>query len=46
MLVTDDKTEFRYIVGVIDAIYQTKRKLTAGPKAREVSAFNVAFATD
>ena len=47
VLHTDDKTEFRYLVGVMDAIYQTHRQVDrAGGKADRVSAFNLTFAVD
>ncbi len=43
VLHTDDKTEYFKIVGVLDAIYQTKRPMTARGKTEPVSAFKVAF---
>lgn len=46
VLHADNETEFKYIVAVIDAIYQTKRDLRLDAKVHKVSAFNVAFATD
>lgn len=46
VLHTDNETEFKYIVGVIDAIYQTKRDVKLDAKVHKVPAFNVAFATD
>jgi biopolymer transport protein ExbD len=45
VLHTDNRTEFRYIIGVIDAIYGTHRTLTTGGKRESVPAFNVTFAT-
>jgi biopolymer transport protein ExbD len=46
ILHTDNKTEFKYIVGVIDAIYQTHRELTLGGKTDKVPAFNITFAVN
>jgi hypothetical protein len=46
VLHTDNETEFKYIVGVVDAIYQTKRDMRLGATMHKVPAFNVAFATD
>ena len=46
ILHTDNKTEFKYIVGVIDAIYQTHGELTLGGKTDKVPAFNVTFAVN
>ncbi len=46
ILHTDNKTEFKYIVGVIDAIYQTHRDLTLGGKTDKVPAFNITFAVN
>ncbi len=45
VLHTDNHTEFRQIVAVIDAIYATKRTVLIGGKPRAVSAFNVTFST-
>jgi biopolymer transport protein ExbD len=42
----DNKTEYRFIIGVIDAIYQTHRDLTLGTKTEKVPAFNVTFAVN
>jgi biopolymer transport protein ExbD len=44
VLHTDDKTEFKYIIGVIDAIYQAHRDIKLGAKVERVPAFNIAFA--
>jgi biopolymer transport protein ExbD len=44
VLHTDDRTEYRYIVGVMDAIEGTKRELALGARAQKVPAFNVTFA--
>jgi len=46
ILHTDNKTEFKYIVGVIDAVYQTHRDLTLGSKTDKVPAFNITFAVN
>jgi len=46
ILHTDNKTEFKYIVGVIDAIYHTHRELTLGGKTDKVPAFNITFAVN
>ncbi len=46
VLHTDNKTEFKYIVGVIDAIYQTHRDMQVGPKTEKLPAFNITFAVN
>jgi biopolymer transport protein ExbD len=46
VLHTDDKTEFKYVIGVIDALYQTHRGLQLGSKVEQVPAFNVTFAAN
>jgi biopolymer transport protein ExbD len=46
ILHTDNKTEFKYIIGVIDAIYQTHRDLNLGPKTEKMPAFNITFAVN
>jgi biopolymer transport protein ExbD len=46
ILHTDNKTEFKYIIGVIDAIYQTHRDMQIGPKTEKVPAFNITFAVN
>jgi hypothetical protein len=46
VLHTGDKTEFRYVVGAMDAIYQTHRDLRRGSRVERVPAFNVAFAAN
>ena len=46
ILHTDNKTEFKYIIGVIDAIYQTHRDMQLGPKTEKVPAFNITFAVN
>ncbi|HEX3771870.1 MAG TPA: biopolymer transporter ExbD [Polyangiaceae bacterium] len=46
ILHTDNKTEFRYIIGVIDAVYATHRDMSLGPKTEKVPAFNITFAVN
>jgi biopolymer transport protein ExbD len=46
ILHTDNKTEFKYIIGVIDAVYQTHRDLNIGPKTEKLPAFNITFAVN
>jgi biopolymer transport protein ExbD len=46
ILHTDNKTEFKYIIGVIDAVYATHRDMTLGPKTEKVPAFNITFAVN
>jgi biopolymer transport protein ExbD len=46
ILHTDNKTEFKYIVGVIDAVYQTHRDLQYGGKTEKLPAFNITFAVN
>lgn len=46
ILHTDNKTEFKYIIGVIDAVYGTHRDMTVGPKTDKVPAFNITFAVN
>jgi biopolymer transport protein ExbD len=46
VLHTDNDTQYVYIIGVIDAIYQTHRKAETGGKVSEVPAFNVTFAVN
>ncbi len=46
ILHTDNKTEFKYIIGVIDAVYQTHRDMNLGPKTEKMPAFNITFATN
>jgi biopolymer transport protein ExbD len=46
ILHTDNKTEFKFIIGVIDAIYQTHRDMNLGPKLDKVPAFNITFAVN
>ncbi len=46
ILHTDNKTEFKYIIGVIDAIYQTHRDINLGTKTEKMPAFNITFAVN
>jgi biopolymer transport protein ExbD len=46
VLHTDNETEFKNIVGVIDAVYQTHREMAVGPKVEKLPAFNVTFAVN
>lgn len=46
ILHTDNKTEFKYIIGVIDAVYQTHRDVQNGPKMEKLPAFNITFAVN
>jgi biopolymer transport protein ExbD len=46
VLHTDDKTEFRYIVGVMDAIESTRRDMSVGAKTEKRPAFNITFAVN
>jgi len=46
ILHTDNKTEFKFIIGVIDAIYQPHRDLQIGGKTDKVPAFNITFAVN
>ncbi len=46
ILHTDNKTEFKYIIGVIDAIYQTHRDMNLGTKTEKMPAFNITFAVN
>jgi biopolymer transport protein ExbD len=46
ILHTDNKTEFRYLIGVIDAIYQTHRDMNLGSKIEKMPAFNITFAVN
>jgi biopolymer transport protein ExbD len=45
VLHTDNRTEFKYIVAVMDAIHATKRTRVAGSKTESVPAFNLTFST-
>ena len=46
ILHTDNKTEFKYIIGVIDAVYQPPREMQLGPKTETRPAFNITFAVN
>jgi len=46
ILHTDNKTEFKFIIGVIDAVYQTHRDMQLGPKTEKLPAFNITFAVN
>jgi len=46
ILHTDNKTEFKYIIGVIDAVYQAHRDMQLGSKTEKVPAFNITFAVN
>ncbi len=46
ILHTDNKTEFKYIIGVIDSIYQAHRDMQLGSKIEKVPAFNITFAVN
>jgi biopolymer transport protein ExbD len=45
ILHADNRTEFKYVIAVIDAIYGTRRTISVGSKRESVPAFNVTFAT-
>jgi biopolymer transport protein ExbD len=46
ILHTDNETPYVYIVGVIDAIYQSHRPYQVGGKTENVPAFNVTFSVN
>jgi biopolymer transport protein ExbD len=46
ILHTDNGTEFKSMVGVIDAIHQTRRVMSLGRRLEKVPAFSVTFAVD
>ena len=46
ILHTDNKTEFKYIIGVIDAIYSPQRDMNFGAKTDKFPAFNITFAVN
>ncbi len=46
VLHADDKTEFKYLVGVMDAIESTGREVSRGGKTTRVPAFNITFAVN
>jgi len=46
VLHTSNDTEFKYMVGVIDAVRQTKRELRVGAKSYSVPALRIALAVN
>ena len=46
ILHTDNKTEFKFIIGVIDAVYAVHRDMNIGPKLEKMPAFNITFAVN
>jgi biopolymer transport protein ExbD len=46
VLHTDNATQFKYIVGVVEAVRQAKRDLKVGLKSYRVPAMRVSFAVD
>jgi biopolymer transport protein ExbD len=47
ILHTDNKTEFKYIIGVIDAVYAVHRDVQTSPsKTEKLPAFNITFAVN
>jgi hypothetical protein len=46
VLHVDNETQYVYVIGVIDAIYQTHRKQNIGAKVDDVPSFNVTFAVN
>lgn len=46
ILHTDNKTEYFKLIGVVDALYQTKRMMTVGSKTEPVPAFNITFSVN
>ncbi len=46
ILHTDNKTEYKYIIAVIDAVYQVQRDMSLGGKTEKVPALNVTFAVN
>ena len=46
ILHTDNKTEFKFIIGVIDAVYAVHREMNIGPKMEKMPAFNITFAVN
>jgi len=46
VLHTDNETQYVFLIGVIDAIYQPHRTLMIGGKPEQVPAFNVTFAVN
>lgn len=46
ILHTDNETQYVFLIGVIDAIYQAHRPFAFGGKTEQVPAFNVTFAVN
>ncbi len=46
VLHTDNKTEYKFIIGVIDALYATQRDRAFPTKTEKIPAFNVTFAVN
>ena len=46
VLHTDNETQYVYLIGVIDAIYQAHRPYNIGGKTEQVPSFNVTFAVN
>jgi len=46
ILHTDNETQYVYLIGVIDALYQAHRPYNIGGKTEQVPAFNVTFAVN
>lgn len=46
VLHTDNSTEFKHVVAVLDAVYSAERDFTAGGPTEKVPAFQVTFAVD
>ncbi len=46
VLHTDNSTEFKHVIAVLDSIYAAKRDFTVGGATEEVPAFHVTFAVD
>jgi biopolymer transport protein ExbD len=46
VLHTDNETQYVYLIGVIDAIYQAHRPYNMGGKTEQVPSFNVTFAVN
>ncbi len=46
ILHTDNKTEFKFIIGVIDAVYAVHRDINLGSKTEKMPAFNITFAVN
>ncbi len=46
VLHTDNSTEFKHVIAVLDAVYAAEREFTAGGPTEKVPAFQVTFAVD